>query len=185
MDLNNLPGLPEDRPEDYNPFTDENSPFYGLDPGWRPTGQRPIPTMRCYYVKKNGEPCKNRAIRGSGLNGTKPMCQNHGGRLTNPRKKADEMVNAARIALADNLPDAVMKLVEMVTSEDIPEQVRLNAIKEVMDRSGLKGGADLSITVNEGTPPSEKLFEKMNSLRGEKPKELEDLGEVVDEEEES
>lgn len=187
MSTENLPEIEEREPlpnePGYNAFTDENSPFYGLDPGWRPRAGRPIPTMRCYYVRPDGTRCKNRGVRGTGLNGTKPVCRKHGGALPNVKKRADEIVQAASLALADGVPDAILTLLRLVSSTEAPEQVQLNAAREILDRAGVKGGGmDVNINFDSGSSPTEKMFEKLDSLRGDKPRELEDLGEVVDEE---
>lgn len=201
-----LPDLPEydKKPGDkgYNAFEDPQSVFYGLSPNWSPSRDRPVPTVRCARIKKDGYRCKNRAIRGAGLktyktvdeNGElvtkheKAYCRIHGGNLPPIRKHSEKVVDAARLALTDSVPDAVLKLVMLVNSGDAPEQVQLNAAKEILDRSGVKGGVDVNVTVDGGLSAYEKLQGKIGSLNRGKEEELEDLGEkprgdVVDEEE--
>ena len=195
-----LPPLPEEnklKPGDkgYNAFEDEDSPFYGLS-NWKPRASRPVPTVRCHRILKNGERCKNRAIRGSGLETvseinpetgeleTRPIkafCRMHGGTAPGRLKKANEIVQAARLALADSVPEAIYKLYAMLDDENVSETVQLKAATEILDRAGVKSGADMTIDVNVNqVSASEKLQEKLSSLR--KPEELEDLGEVVEQE---
>lgn len=186
QDMTQLPPFDGDaEPEEYNPFTDESSPYFGLSPDWRPTGGRPIPTQRCYKIKSDGEPCKNRAIRGSGITG-KPICFAHGGRLPNVKKHAEAIVDAARIQLTDSTPDAVRVIMEIMKSSSTASNVRLAAAKEVLDRAGVKSGADMTIEVTNNILPSEKIMKKLASMREDAKSEeppLEDLGETIDEEE--
>ena len=189
--VSQLPPFDENsEPEEYNPFTDEDSPYFGLSPDWRPTGGRPIPTQRCYKVKSNGEPCKNRAIRGSGLTNygesgsSKAVCFAHGGRLPNLKKHAEAIVDAARIQLTDSTPDAVRVIMEIMKSSSTASNVRLAAAKEVLDRAGVKSGADMSIEITNNILPSEKIMKKLQAMRADKDEEplLEDLGEAIVEE---
>lgn len=181
-----LPHFDEDaEPEAYNPFTDEDSPYYGLSAGWQPTSNRPIPTQRCATVKKNGEPCGNRSVRGTGLTaGSSPRCRMHGGQLPSVAKHAEAIVNAARIQLTDSTPDAVRVIMEIMKSSSTASNVRLAAAKEVLDRAGVKSGADMTIEITNNILPSEKIMKKLQAMRTDKDEEplLEDLGETVVEE---
>lgn len=180
-----IPGDP-----DYNPYTDEHSDYYGLRPGWTPTGQRPIPTIRCHRIKPDGTQCKNRGVRGTGLNGTKSVCRMHGGSIPNVKKSADAIVEAARLQLTASTPDAIITIMQLMRDTNTPQAVRLKAATEVLDRVGVKGGMDINVEVTQGEAPSAKFMKKLEEMRkkGEpvaKEPTLEDLGEAVAEEGES
>lgn len=189
MDSNEfrLPGMPDnsvsnvDSP-DYNPFEDPTSAWYGVSPDFRPRADRPIPSLKCVYIRADGSRCGRYAVRGTGITtGSKALCPKHGGSLPSIKNHAEKVVEASRLALVDSVPDAVNKLVKLVNSDTAPEQVQLNAAKEILDRAGLKGGPDMTVEVNlNEMKPSDKLSEKLAAMR--KPAELEDMGEVVDEE---
>lgn len=185
----NLPEFEGDRPQpgdpDYNPFTDPNSPYEGLSADWRPTGRRPIPTLKCTHIKKNGERCGNRGIRGTGLNGTQARCRRHGGTLPNVKKHADAMVDAARLQLTDSTPDAVLTIMELMRGDSTPHAVKLKAATEVLDRVGVKGGMDINVEVTQGEAPSVKFMKKLEDMRKKDEPVLEDLGETDAEEGES
>ena len=174
-----LPEVPQGE-EKYNPFSDPNSVWYREGSGdFRPTQSRPLPSRRCSAKKRRSdEQCGRWALAGTNV------CQVHGGNLPSVKARSQAMMEAARLQLMDSIPDALGVVYTLAMNEETPDAVRLASARDILDRAGIKGGVDVNITVNEGTPPSEKMFEKLNSLRGEKPKELEDLGEVVDEEEE-
>lgn len=185
--LTNLPNFTDEEPEEYNPFTDEASPYFGLSVGWQPTTRRPIPTQKCATIKKDGNPCGNRSVRGTGLTaGSSPRCRMHGGQLPTVKQHAEEIVNAARIQLTDSTPDAVRVIMEIMKSSSTASNVRLAAAKEVLDRAGVKSGADMTIEVTNNILPSEKIMKKLASMRDDAKSEeppLEDLGETIDEEE--
>lgn len=192
----NLPvpsGLPEFTEEysansydpNYSPFIDPDSPFYGLSADWRPNSNRPVPTVRCSRIKKDGEQCKNRGIRGLGLTvGNPSFCRKHGGSLPNLRKHADGVVEAARLQLLDSAPDAIQTIYNLMVGSRTADNVKLAAAKEVLDRAGVKGTVEVQIEITNNVPASEKILKKLESMRSkedtplEEPP-LEDLGEAV------
>lgn len=180
IELPRLEGEPSSNPDDpgYNPYEDPNSVWYGVSPDFRPRAERPVPSLKCVHIKKDGERCRRYARRGTGLTaGSKPLCPKHGGNLPNVKNHAAKIVDAARLAIADSVPDAVNRIVYLVNTDGVPESVQLKAATEILDRAGVKGGADMTVDVNVNhVSASDKLAEKLSSLR--KPEELEDLGEV-------
>lgn len=168
---------------EYNAFEDPESPFFGLtwkgEPGWRgPTSNRPLPTVRCTRIKKNGEQCKNRSIRGLGLDGGRGVCRIHGGQLPSVKAHANKIVQAARMELLNSVPDAVSQIVGLVQNSN-DEKIILAAAKEVLDRAGVRGGVEIQVDVNQGASPSEVLWEKLSEMRGGEQKAIEDA-EVVE-----
>ena len=85
---------------------------------------------RCTAHKKDGNRCKKAAIRG----GT--VCATHGG-------SAPQVKDAARQRLLAAADPAAARLVELLDSDD--ERVRLGAIKDLLDRSGLKPPTEVKI----------------------------------------
>ena len=178
--LPELPHPPANDNVEYNPFTDESSPFFGLSPDWRPNNRRPIPTLACYYTLKNGNPCKNRAVRGTGITiGSKPMCKNHGGGLPNVAKHAEAVVQAARLQITDSAPDAIRTIMELMNNGQTADNVRLKAATEILDRMGIKGGIEVEIEVTDHREkPSDKLRKKLESMRNKSDDTMEE--EIID-----
>lgn len=185
-----LSGLPEmlieepitDRTHpDYNAFLDPESIFYGL-PNFKATGQRPIPTARCYKVidPETGRRCKNRSVRGTGLNGTNAMCHAHGGRLPTVKAHADRIVEAARLALMDSAPDAIQTIMNLMKGADTPHAVKLKAATEILDRNNIKGNTEIAVEVTHHEKPSDKLMKKLNAMRKTEEEEVIDAAEVLE-----
>lgn len=187
LELPDLPpgSIPKVGEDGYSPFTDPDSVWYGVSPDFRPRSDRPIPSFKCSHVNgKTGKRCGNWAVRGTGFNRTKAICRKHGGSLPNVRAHADAIVEGARLALADSVPEAVAKLVKLATSDDAPHQVQLNAAKDILDRAGLKPGEKVDIDLTVGVEkPSEMIMKKLKSMNDKK--ELDNVEEavVLDEEE--
>lgn len=81
-------------------------------------------TRRCTAkAKQTGKRCKRAAI----LGGT--VCKIHGG-------GAPAVKNAAKQRLLDAADPAAKRLVELLDSDD--ERIRLGAIRDLLDRAGLK-----------------------------------------------
>lgn len=173
----NLPDIPSSE-EEYNPFSDPSSPWYRESGSFVPTRRNPLPARKCTAkTRKEKKPCGRWALAGS------TVCYVHGGTLNNVKERAKAMQDVARLELMDSVPMALSTVYELAASKDTPHAVRLAASRDILDRNNIKGTNDININLNEGTAPSEKLFDKLASLRGEKPQELEDLGEVVEEDE--
>lgn len=189
---NSLPVFEEEKPKPgepgYNPFDDENSPFAGLSPTWKPTKDRPVPTLRCQRIKPDGNQCGSRGIRGMGLETGVAFCRMHGGSLPSVKKYSESVVEAAKMRLLEYTPDAVEAIAHLLRKHDTADNVRLAAAKEVLDRAGVRAGVDVSVEVTQNELPSEKIMKKLASMRkADEPETvdeppLEDLGESHDEE---
>lgn len=156
-----------------------------ISPDFKPTVKTPLPSVRCYYVRPDGTRCKRFGIRGTGLNGrtnNKAMCFTHGGSLPAVQAAAKAHVEAARMRLIENADLAVDTLLSL-TSADTAAQVRLKASTEILDRIGLKGGADVTVDVNHNVSYADELSKKMKAIRERlEPEDSEDVveAEVVD-----
>lgn len=91
------------------------------------------PTRCTAHSKRTGEPCGNWSIRGGNV------CRKHGGSVGAVRRRATERLNEASYALAG-------MLLEIATS-GTSEAVRLAAIKDALDRAGLRPRDEVSIEV--------------------------------------
>lgn len=199
-ELPNLPAI-EDIPKkpgdpDYSPFLDPSSVWYGIH-DFRPRSDRPIPTMRCYKIKKDGTQCLRRGIRGSGFNGTNAVCHIHGGQLPSVKEYAKSVTEAARLQIFAGAPDAVQTIMNIMTNPGTQDQIKLKAATELLDRAGVRGGMEIEVEVKDvREKPSDILRKKLESMRdkdADKAEEediidaepLEDLGEAKASEESS
>lgn len=166
---------------EYNAFLDPESPYFGLSPNWSRTTQRPFPTMRCAAIKKSGEQCLNRAMRGTGLTvGSTPQCRKHGGNLPNVAKHAKAITEAARLQITDSVPDAVRIIQELMMDATSGPAVRLKAATELLDRANVKGQTEISVEVTHHEKPSEKLMKKLDAMRKTEEEEVIDAEEVFE-----
>lgn len=176
--------LPENstpvRDLNYDPYLDPTSVFYGLIRDFEPTEKEPLQRLRCSFVKRNGIECTSPAVMGTGYLGTRPLCRNHGGNEKRLKQRAEEITNAARMMLTRSVPNALETLVRLSTDPDVAENVQLAAVKDILDRAGLKAGEKLDVTVEHNVSPSQRIGDKLAELRGSKA-ELEDLGEKEEE----
>lgn len=184
-EVNGIPELPTNplilgkSDEGYSPFKDPLSPFYGLDENFVPTPDKPLQQPYCQYITKAGEICSRRAVMGTGYAGLKPLCTTHGGNSHGIKERAQDIVEAARIVLVSSVPSALDKLVHLATDQNVQQNVQLSAIKEVLDRAGVKGDNTQKLEIEVTQTSEDRIFEKLNELRPtEKSEELEDLGET-------
>lgn len=103
------------------------------------------PTRRCTAHRKNGERCRKWAIMG----GT--VCATHGGAAKHVR-------NAARVRLANAADRMAIQLLKMATDDNVSDGVKLNAIRDALDRAGLGIKAEIEVTAK----PYESIFEQMS-----------------------
>lgn len=111
----------------------------GAIDGW----DRGNPARRCTAHKKTGQRCRRWAIRG----GT--VCTHHGGNTPAVKAKARRRLEDA----ADQLAKQLLGIAESAQSE----QVRLAAVKDALDRAGLKAPTQVEVEV--GPKPWEGLVE--------------------------
>lgn len=139
-------------------------PELQIPDSWRhATLAAPVPVVRCHYIfpdshDRPGEQCRRWSLRGA------TVCLKHGGRLENVREHAAAVQEHARLrllGLADKGVDTLEELMDSAASE----AVRLGAVKEILDRGGVRGGQELEITVSQGESPAEVLKERLSKLR--------------------
>lgn len=108
----------------------------------------PTPDRRCRAHKKTGEQCKNAAILGS------TVCRFHGG--------AAKHVKAAARARLENAADLMAKELLGIALTAEGEAVKLAAIRDALDRAGLKPPAEVVLSQGE-SKPYEELFDDISS----------------------
>lgn len=170
------PKLPHRREE--NTFVRAEN--YSLE-GWKPTAAKPLPSLRCYIIKKNGEQCKNFAILGTGIGDTKggPTCKKHAP-LPVVQEKAEKRVQQARMAILGMTKDAA-KVVEELMMFGTQENVRLAAANSILDRAGLKSAVEVNVNVEHTVSPMDAINEKLKIIASHnKPKESEET-DIIDE----
>ena len=105
-----------------------------------------VPERQCTAHKRNGDRWKNAAIRG----GT--VCGYHGGRAPAVKAKARLRLEMASDRLA-------RQLLNMTTDPNVADPVKLAAIKDTLDRSGL--AAKTAVSVEVGGKPLEMVFDSI------------------------
>lgn len=150
---------------------------------WKPTSDRPLPALRCTHTRDDDSRCKNFGVRGTGFNGTPSMCFIHGGSLPSVKAKAEATLLVARMRLVENTGMALDTLFEL-TKLGRPDNIRLKAATEILDRAGVKGAADFSVEVTHTVSASDSIADRLKSMadRLNPPAELEEIvdAEVVD-----
>jgi hypothetical protein len=86
---------------------------------------------RCVAHRKNGEQCLKAAIRGANV------CRFHGGAAGHVRRKARERIELAADRMAKELLG--------IATDGQSEAVKLNAIRDALDRAGLGAKAEVSL----------------------------------------
>lgn len=143
-----------------SPSAGKNSPAdqgSNVPRGWRPTVAKPLPSVKCTALKRNGEPCGAWSLAGSSV------CLKHGGHLPNVKQAAEDRKMAARLKLIDAAGDAA-ETIEYLMQFAVQENVRLAAAKEVLDRAGVKGGADIVVEHQHTLSPAMLLAEKLAGM---------------------
>lgn len=137
-----------------------------VSPNWKPTVDKPIPSVRCVKIKKDGERCDRWSIRGA------TVCLSHGGALPNVKQHAAAVVETARMRLIDMTDEAVTVLGEL-TLPGTSDAIRLKAATEILDRAGIKGGMDINIEVEHKIDPSATIAERLSQISQRNKKSLE------------
>jgi hypothetical protein len=93
-----------------------------------------VPERQCTAHKRNGDRCKNAAIRGGNV------CGYHGGNAPAVKAKARLRLEMASDRLA-------RQLINMTSDPNVADSVKLAAIKDALDRSGLAAKNAVSVEV--------------------------------------
>jgi hypothetical protein len=111
----------------------------------------PSPERRCVAHRKNGDQCKNAAIKGASV------CRYHGG--------AAKHVKAAARARLDNAADLMAKQLLGIALTADSEAVMLAAVRDALDRAGLKAPSE--VVLSQGEPkPYETVFDSIGGTPG-------------------
>lgn len=123
-----------------------------LTPDGRTWPHGPKPERRCVAHKKNGEQCKNASVPGA------TVCRFHGG-------AAPHVKRAARARL-ENAADLMAKQLLGIALTAESEAVKLAAIRDALDRGGLKAPSEVVLSQGEAKP-YETVFDSIGGNPGE------------------
>lgn len=129
---------------------------------FHPTPEHPTRATRCTGVTRNGPRAGKRCGRKATLGTT--ICEKHGANLPQVRKAAANRVNMIQLRLVGMTDDAVEVLRELMESAD-SGAVRLKAATEILDRSGVRGGTDINVTVEQVETASSIVRERLEQLK--------------------
>lgn len=141
--------------------------------GWRPSVEEPIPVVRCVKIKKDGKQCNRWSLRGS------TVCYVHGGKMPEVQKKAAAVVEAARLKLLGLSEEAVDVLDDLI-KPGTPDAVRLKAAQDILDRAGLKGAVDVTLTVDHKVDAGSLIAERLDRIAGKSTDDDNDDEDIVD-----
>jgi hypothetical protein len=103
------------------------------------------PERRCAAHKRNGERCRKFAIMGS------TVCRTHGGATKHVK-------NRARVRV-ENASDRLMgRLIQFAFDDTNPPDIQLRAMRDALDRAGLKPPAEVVLSQGQAKP-YEELFD--------------------------
>ena len=140
--VENLPAVP-DRTHESRKAVKVEHPC----PDGRDWPQGPTPERRCKaHSSRTGEPCKNAAIKGA------TVCRFHGG--------AAKHVKANARARLENAADRMAKQLLGIALTAESEAVMLAAVKDALDRAGLKAPSEVVLSQG-GTKPYEEIFDSI------------------------
>ena len=116
--------------------------FQGRTKNWNPQNQCTA------HRSKTGERCRRAAING----GT--TCATHGGRAVQVKRKARQRLEEA----ADRMAKELLKI---AVDDNVPESVRITAIRDALDRAGVQARTAVDVSVS--TRPFEVIFDQQLS----------------------
>jgi hypothetical protein len=134
---------------------------------WKPTMQKPLPAVQCTANRRDGHRCEAWSVAGA------TVCLKHGGNLPNVKAAAEARKDAARLKIIDMVDDAA-DVIEYLMMYGTQEQIRLKAATEVLDRAGIKGGADITVDHQLSLAPSKVLGDKLEEMANRLKKEREE-----------
>lgn len=138
--------------------TDPNSDYELLK--FDATLRRPIAAQRCHRIRPDGTRCKRWAYVGA------KHCPNHAKveSAVNNRTYREAVIDQARMEMLRFVPKALMRLEELLDDETAPHAVRLKAVTETLDRVGIRGGTEVTLTDDRAEDPAEILRGKIDKL---------------------
>lgn len=108
------------------------------------------PERRCVAMTSKGQ-CRKFAILGS------TVCKTHGG-------ATKQVVNKARVRV-QNVSNRMMgKLIEFAFDDTKPPDTQLRAIRDALDRAGLRPPAEVVVSPGEPKQPWEEVFEGLSPM---------------------
>ncbi len=127
-----------------------------------PTPAEPVRAVRCTGRVRNGprtgEQCTKLAILGH------EKCLSHGAQLPSVRKFAAEYIESKRLELVHHTDDAICTILD-VLKPGVSDAVRLKAATEILDRVGIRGGTEISVSSGNTEDPAVQLRDRLNRLR--------------------
>lgn len=142
---------------------------------WKPTLEKPVPVVRCTTMKKDGKQCNRWSIRGI------TVCAMHGGKRPAMKKKAEAVVEAARLKLL-GLTDEAIDVLDDLIKPGTNDAIRLKAAQDILDRNGIKGTIDVNVEVEHSVNPAAIVSERLNKLAGGKMVPLPESGDEEEDE---
>ena len=79
---------------------------------------------------------------------------------------AEVRLASARRQLVDAAADAVDTLLQLAQSNTVSADVRLKATNSLLDRAGLRGGVEISVSSSASPSPAEIIKARLEKLRG-------------------
>lgn len=143
---------------------DPDSADYLIGDWFSPMPHRPLHSTRCVAINRsNGQRCRAWAVIGF------ERCNKHSGygKLANLAEYRERVLERARLDLLRAAPYAVERLVEIARDRDINPAVSAKAAAEILDRTGIKGGTDVEVTIKgDGEmSPTELIRARLDRLR--------------------
>jgi hypothetical protein len=130
--------------------------------GWTPTAEKPIAVMRCSFKWPEGHArypgrCARWSLRGT------TVCPMHGGQLPNVQTHAAAMVEAGLLRLIEHSDKFIDGLIELADHSE-SDAVRLGAMRDGLDRAGIKSGVELNINITAEVNTTELLLGKLKAI---------------------
>lgn len=142
--------------------------------GWKPTVAKPLPVVQCTATTRTGPRAGQRCGKWSIAGAT--VCLSHGANLPRVKEAAQDRVEAARLRMIGLADDAIDTIEDLVTNAT-QENVRLKAATEILDRVGIKGAPDLTVTVEHTVSPLDAIRDRIATIAKNSQPALEDMGE--------